>query len=66
MRNTQKEMNYLFHHWGPENVERALISFGPGSRSAVQDLTLSTPGQTPQLPVNYIENNPNKALTQLF
>lgn len=27
MRNTQKEMNYLFHHWGPENVEWVLISF---------------------------------------
>lgn len=27
MRNTQKEMNYLFHHLGPENVEWALISF---------------------------------------
>lgn len=21
------EMNYLFHHWGPESMEWALISF---------------------------------------
>lgn len=27
MRNTQKEMNYLFPHWGPENVEWVLILF---------------------------------------
>lgn len=37
-------------------------AFGPVLRSPVQDLTLSTPGQTPRLAVN----NPNRALIPLF
>lgn len=38
---------------------------GPGLRSTGQDLTLSTPGQAPQLPVNCLENNPNRTLSLL-